>query len=73
MYALYPEARSRANTVYMVVYFLGGAAGSGLATLGWRHFGYVGVSLSALTLIAVGAITHLVSFLRFRPYAKIPR
>ncbi|MCY0864704.1 MAG: MFS transporter [Sulfobacillus sp.] len=73
MYALYPEARSRANTVYMVVYFLGGAAGSGLATLGWRHFGYVGVSLSALTLIALGAITHIVSFLRFRPYAKIPR
>lgn len=43
VYALVPEARSRLNTVYIVSYFLGGAAGSALSALAWSAFGWNGV------------------------------
>lgn len=44
IYALQPEARSRLNTVYMVSYFIGGAAGSLLGNLAWTRAGWTGVS-----------------------------
>ena len=59
VFALRPEARSRFNTVYMVSYFVGGAAGSWLGTAAWARFGWMGVcavgaALSLLALIALG-------------------
>ena len=61
VFALRPEARSRLNTVYMVTYFAGGAAGSWLGTAAWVRFGWTGVcgvggglSLVGLVVLGVG-------------------
>jgi predicted MFS family arabinose efflux permease len=59
VYALRPEARSRLNTLYMVTYFAGGAAGSWLGTTAWAHAGWAGVcgagaALCVLALLALG-------------------
>jgi len=43
IYALVPEARIRLNTVYMVMYFLGGSLGSALGAWGWSHWKWHGV------------------------------
>ena len=56
IFALKPEARNRINTIYMVSYFLGGTAGTFVATLLWKNFQWmgvcaVGVALSLLTLV----------------------
>ncbi|SDL48244.1 Predicted arabinose efflux permease, MFS family [Catalinimonas alkaloidigena] len=44
VFSLVPSAQNRLNTVYMVTYFLGGALGTWLASLGWQHAGWAGVS-----------------------------
>ncbi len=59
IFGLVPEARSRLNTLYMTVYFLGGAAGSALATLAWRRWGWNGVCSLALGLIGLAVMRHL--------------
>jgi predicted MFS family arabinose efflux permease len=43
VYSLIPEARSRLNTVYVVIYFIGGSLGSALGTLAWSRLGWSGV------------------------------
>lgn len=43
IYALDHTARSRLNMFYMVSYFVGGATGSYLGALAWRHIGWWGV------------------------------
>lgn len=62
IYALDPGARSRLNTVFMTIMFLGGSAGSGLASVAWTHFEWPGVSLLggvlALAALAVRFISH---------------
>lgn len=57
IYALDSSARSRLNTVFMTGMFLGGAAGSALATLAWRVGGWplvcmlgAGLGVSALLI-----------------------
>jgi predicted MFS family arabinose efflux permease len=67
IYRLQDGARSRLNSVYMTAYFVGGAAGSGLAGVVFSRFGWAGVCILGLTvsaaLIAVAA----------RPPAARPR
>jgi predicted MFS family arabinose efflux permease len=58
IFGLVPSARSRLNTVYMTVYFSGAAAGSALATIAWVHWGWNGVCVLALGLIALGGTAH---------------
>ncbi len=58
VYALRPEARSRLNTLYMVTYFAGGAAGAWLGTAAWGRWGWsgvcgVGAALSLTALLAL--------------------
>lgn len=58
VFALRPEARSRLNTVYMVCYFCGGAAGSALGALAWQTYGWTGVCLGGLSFCTFAAISH---------------
>ncbi|MEV4253522.1 MFS transporter [Spirillospora sp. NPDC049652] len=57
VYALRPEARNRINSAFMTGNFVGGAAGSALASLAWTHGGWssvaiLGVALSTAMLAA---------------------
>ncbi|CCM76445.1 MFS transporter [Rhizobium mesoamericanum] len=61
IYALNPEARSRLNTIFMTGMFLGGAAGSAIASAAWDKGAWSAVSivggvlpLAALALKALG-------------------
>ena len=62
IYALRAEARSRLNTVFMVSFFLGGAAGAALGGYGASRAGWTGLALAgaALTLaaFAVGLLAY---------------
>lgn len=62
IFGLVPSARSRLNTVYMTVYFSGAAAGSGLATIAWVHWGWNGVCILALGLIALAWTVHALGY-----------
>jgi predicted MFS family arabinose efflux permease len=59
IFALKPEARSRINTIYIVFYFAGGAAGSALGAYAWRLHGWVGVSIVGLGFSLLAAANHL--------------
>jgi predicted MFS family arabinose efflux permease len=61
IYALQPESRSRINTVYMVLYFVGGSAGSALGALAWSYGGWLAVSGLGLALALVAVAVHLLS------------
>ncbi|MEO8736629.1 MAG: MFS transporter [Edaphobacter sp.] len=58
IFGLVPSARSRLNTVYMTVFFTGGAIGSALATLAWVHWRWNGVCVLALALVGLAVIRH---------------
>ena len=57
IYRLPENLRNRANSVYMVPYFIGGSLGSFLGTYSWSIAGWNGVCSAAalLLLIALGA------------------
>ncbi|WP_433833431.1 hypothetical protein ACQP2E_18860 [Actinoplanes sp. CA-015351] len=50
VFAVAHEARSRANTAFVVCNFLGGAAGSAAATLLWQAGGWRAVSVAGMLL-----------------------
>ena len=60
IYNLIPSARSRLNTVYMVSYFAGGAAGSALGAWAWSHYAWPGLCAAGLlfSLAALAAHAH---------------
>ncbi|MFB1482417.1 MFS transporter [Corallococcus sp. RDP092CA] len=58
VYSLRPDARSRLNTLYMVTYFVGGAAGAWAGMAAWTRAGWpgvcaVGAAMSLAALVAV--------------------
>jgi predicted MFS family arabinose efflux permease len=58
IYGLAPEARSRINSAYMTIYFLGGAAGSAASGLAWElgRWDAVAALGGALGLAALAAL-----------------
>ena len=42
--SLAPQATSRTNTIYMFIYFVGGALGSYTGGLAWHHFDWLGTT-----------------------------
>ncbi len=57
IFGLNPGARSRLNTIYMTMYFIGGALGSALAGVAWNRFSWTGVcALGAGLIITAGAV-----------------
>lgn len=69
IYALDADARSRLNTVFMTGMFLGGAAGSAMATFAWGQGGWNVVSLLGA---ALGVAAFAVKFLHQRGHAATP-
>lgn len=59
IHALGDETRNRLNTIYMVTYFVGGAAGSLLASCGYSAFGWYGVCAIGLLTQAVALAVHV--------------
>jgi predicted MFS family arabinose efflux permease len=53
------SARSRINTIYVTVFFFGGAFGSGTASLAWHHGGWFAVSMLGLVLTMVAFAIHI--------------
>jgi predicted MFS family arabinose efflux permease len=70
IFGLLPSARSRINTVYMVVYFTGAAVGSWLSTLAWAHWKWNGVCVLALGLMALAALRHVTGM---KDPSRLPR
>jgi predicted MFS family arabinose efflux permease len=52
---LAPQATNRTNTIYMVMYFIGGALGSYTGGLAWHRFGWPGAMALGL-LYSCGAV-----------------
>lgn len=66
IHALSPDARNRMTTVYMVSFFLGGAAGSALAAYAWQRWQWIGVCF-------VGFSMPLVALLGMASQQRTPR
>ncbi len=60
IYKIRPEARSRLTAAYMVVYFIGGAAGSALSAFVYGSAGWAGVSLVGVAFAAGDGLLWLV-------------
>jgi predicted MFS family arabinose efflux permease len=61
VFGLEPGARSRLNTIYMTLYFLGASLGSYASTVAWAHHHWAGVTLLGFGFIGLTALVHLVS------------
>jgi predicted MFS family arabinose efflux permease len=59
IFALKPEASSRLNTVYMMCYFIGGAAGSATGAVAWYKFGWIGVCIAGLLFSVLAGWNHM--------------
>lgn len=55
------EARNRVNTIYMVGFFIGGAAGTSFGSLAWNYFGWTGVSIVGLVFSGIILILQLLT------------
>ena len=55
------EARNRVNTIYMVGFFIGGAAGTSFGSLAWNYFGWTGVSVVGLVFSGIILIVQLLT------------
>jgi predicted MFS family arabinose efflux permease len=71
IFGLAPELRNRLNAIYMVCYFLGGAAGTALASVAWSVARWTGVCVVGGLLALLGALPLLTSF-RTSPSASPP-
>lgn len=59
IFALNPDARNRINTIYMVTYFIGGAAGTLLVSTVWERFQWTGICVTGIVLSVVTIVAHL--------------
>lgn len=58
IFGLVEGARSRLNTIYMILYFLGGATGSAFSTVAWARWQWHGVCTLGLFLLAAAGVRH---------------
>jgi hypothetical protein len=59
IFALSATARSRINTVYMIIFFLGGALGSALSAAAWSRWHWNGVCGWGLAMLALAWLRHM--------------
>jgi predicted MFS family arabinose efflux permease len=60
--SLAPQATSRTNTIYMVIYFVGGALGSYTGGLAWHHFGWLGTTALGLFYCCAAAFARFAAW-----------
>lgn len=60
MLSLDPAARSRLNTIFVTVNFVGAATGSAVAGVAWSAGGWTLISLIAIGILVVAGVLHLV-------------
>jgi predicted MFS family arabinose efflux permease len=58
IFSLSRSARSRINTIYMIVFFLGGALGSAVSAAAWSRWQWSGVCGWGLAMLALAWICH---------------
>jgi predicted MFS family arabinose efflux permease len=58
IFSLVEGARSRVNSIYMIVFFLGGAAGSAMSTAAWARWQWNGVCALGLLLLGLAGVRH---------------
>ncbi len=59
IFTLAAEARNRINTIYMVCYFVGGAAGTLLVSSLWGSYHWAGVCITGIILSLIAIIVHV--------------
>jgi predicted MFS family arabinose efflux permease len=72
IFGLGAEARSRLNTIYMTMYFTGGAAGSALAGVAWSKWGWDGVCAVAIGMIMLAGLRHATGYSRTHAEESVP-
>jgi len=70
IYQLAPERRTRINAVYMIFYFLGGSAASGLAAVLYASTGWAGVCAFGAALGTAAVVAALDGLRRGRAVAR---
>ncbi|WP_266352869.1 MFS transporter [Kaistia algarum] len=63
LYMLAPEIRSRLNGLYIAMFFIGGAAGSALASPVYESFGWKGIVIAGMAFPAIAFPYYLTEFL----------
>jgi predicted MFS family arabinose efflux permease len=71
IFGLGAQARSRLNTIYMTMYFTGGALGSALAAWAWSRWGWDGVCGLALGMIALAGLRHVTGYSRSHAEVRV--
>ena len=71
IFGLDPGARSRLNTIYMTMYFAGGALGSALSGLVWDKYEWTGVCALAAGLMVCTGLVHAFGVSRRMVDAKL--
>jgi predicted MFS family arabinose efflux permease len=61
IFTLDPAARNRINTIYMVSYFVGGAAGAFLASQVWTVYQWPGVCIIGMLFSVIALLVHLLN------------
>jgi predicted MFS family arabinose efflux permease len=60
IFGIDPGARSRINTIYMTIFFLGASAGSYVSSAVWPRWQWNGVTAFGFLFLAVAAAVHLI-------------
>lgn len=68
IFRLRPDAKSRVNSLYMTLYFIGGACGSALGVYTWHHGGWSMTCIAGLCLVICSALFALFDM---RYHAKV--
>lgn len=65
IFRIRPDAKSRINSIYMTLYFIGGACGSALGVYAWHHGGWGMSCLVGIGLVIAAAVFALIDLLSF--------